>query len=109
MGNNKTGKKTGMMMSPRSGAEVPTGAHPQNTGGVKGRSGRKSVEFKVACAGIVSDSVLPKVKEYIETHNVEDPGWKWAAEQVLAYGLGKPTQRISGDSREPLTILHVHE
>jgi hypothetical protein len=40
----KTGKKTGTgaltMRSPRSGAEVPTGAHPGNTGGKRGRSGR---------------------------------------------------------------------
>ena len=112
-GNNKTGKKPGkaMMVSPRSGAEVPTGAHPQNTGGKPGRSGRKSIAFKTACGEIVNDTVLPKVKEYIETHNVEDPGFKWAAEQVLAYGLGKPTQSIKhgSDTKEPLTIVHRHE
>ena len=110
-GNNKTGKKPGkgMMVSPRSGAEVPTGAHPQNTGGKPGRSGRKSIAFKTACAGIVNDNVLPKVREYIKAHDLGDPGWRWAAEQMLNYGLGKPTQRIGGDSQEPLTILHVHE
>lgn len=39
----KTGKIT-EMVSPRSGAKVPTGAHKKNTGGKKGRSGRKPKE-----------------------------------------------------------------
>ena len=34
-----------MMTSPKSGATIPTGAHPGNTGGKKGRSGRRPYAF----------------------------------------------------------------
>jgi hypothetical protein len=44
--------KSGTMRSPRSGAVVRTGAHPANTGGKKGRSGRKPDAFKEQLAGI---------------------------------------------------------
>lgn len=39
----KTARKTAR--SPRNGAEIPLGAHPGNTGGKKGRSGRKPSTF----------------------------------------------------------------
>jgi hypothetical protein len=51
----KTGKKSGTMRSPRSGAEVPTGAHPGNTGGKKGRSGRKPFAFRMLARTILED------------------------------------------------------
>lgn len=43
------------MQSPRSGATVPTGAHAKNTGGKKGRSGRKPMAFKLLAKDILSD------------------------------------------------------
>lgn len=39
----KTAAKTAV--SPRNGAVIPLGAHPGNTGGKKGRSGRKPSTF----------------------------------------------------------------
>jgi hypothetical protein len=45
---NKTGTKTGMMVSPVNGAVCPTGAHPRNTGGKPGRSGRPPSEVREA-------------------------------------------------------------
>ena len=59
----KTGKKTGTMRSPRSGAEVPTGAHPKNTGGKKGRSGRPPIAFKMFLSQLRQD---PKVQRQLQ-------------------------------------------
>jgi hypothetical protein len=52
----KTGIKTGIVTatSPKGGARLPLGAHPGNTGGKKGRSGRKPSEV-VALARSLTD------------------------------------------------------
>lgn len=57
----KTGSNTGsgFMRSPLTGAVVPTGAHPGNTGGKKGRSGRPPLPFKKFLAELRQD---PKVQ-----------------------------------------------
>ncbi|MHB1864363.1 MAG: terminase small subunit [Gemmatimonadaceae bacterium] len=55
-----TGKKTGkqaVMRSPRSGAEVPTGAHSSNTGGKPGRSGRPPSAIRELLRGSFADRV----------------------------------------------------
>jgi hypothetical protein len=61
----KTGNKSGVkeMVSPRSGARCPTGAHPGNTGGKKGRSGRKPVDFVEWCRSILNDPTVRAVAE----------------------------------------------
>lgn len=48
MTDRKTAKKTAKP-SPRSGVALPVGNHPGNTGGKKGRSGRKSKQFLARC------------------------------------------------------------
>lgn len=45
----KTGHRAGVMVSPLTGAECPTGAHPGNTGGKPGRSGRPPSIVREAC------------------------------------------------------------
>jgi hypothetical protein len=47
MGHDKTATKTAI--SPLSGAAIPLGAHPGNTGGKKGRSGRLPSKVREAC------------------------------------------------------------
>ncbi len=83
----KTGNKTGKqitMTSPRSGATVPTGAHPKNTGGKKGRSGRKPDAFRrLLKAG--SLAAARKAKAYLETADIEDPRYAWAAEYAAKF------------------------
>ena len=44
-----TSGKTGTMVSPLNGATCPTGAHPGNTGGKPGRSGRPPALVRQAC------------------------------------------------------------
>lgn len=87
MSQEKTGKKTRSMRSPRSGAECPTGAHARNTGGKKGRSGRKSKAFLQRCLEATEDPLL------------------WAAsarkhplgllELSAGYAHGKPAQSVA--------------
>lgn len=44
--------------SPRSGVALPLGAHPGNTGGKPGRSGRKSDAFLSKCIAAIEDAEL---------------------------------------------------
>ena len=63
-----TGKKTGngVMQSPRSGAVVPTGAHPGNTGGKPGRSGRRSDAFKQRLEAIRDEKGMPVLEQVLD-------------------------------------------
>jgi hypothetical protein len=53
------------MVSPLNGARCPTGAHPGNTGGLPGRSGRPADEFKAKLEGIRDAKGLPVLEEII--------------------------------------------
>lgn len=57
----RTGKGMRVITS-RSGSTFLTGGHPGNTGGKKGRSGRKSNAFKAVCQGVIDD---PRIQERI--------------------------------------------
>ena len=102
----KTGKKTAI--SPRSGAEIPVGAHPGNTGGKKGRSGRRPDTIKQLARTILDQNRLLEVVgqialgrigeswlgsdddvHYDETRNADRIN---AVRLLLAYGYGQPTQ-----------------
>jgi hypothetical protein len=65
----KAGKprsKTALAPAPRhGGARLPLGAHPGNTGGKPGRSGRKPDEFKELLAGIRDEAGLPLLEEIL--------------------------------------------
>ena len=43
--------------SPLNGAEIPLGAHPRNTGGKKGRSGRPPSAIRERCVGSFEERV----------------------------------------------------
>lgn len=58
----RTGRGTRAITSP-SGSTFLTGGHPGNTGGKKGRSGRKSKAFKELCRRVIDD---PRIGERIE-------------------------------------------
>jgi len=53
------------MVSPLNGARSPTGAHPGNTGGKAGRSGRKPDEFKEELAAIRDAEGLGVLQEIL--------------------------------------------
>lgn len=91
----KTGKKTGtanrLMVSPRSGAAIPTGAHPANTGGKPGRSGRKADEFKRRMAALAT---FAEKSGFLATviSNPDHPHFMSAVKYVTEYGYGKVPQ-----------------
>lgn len=77
------------MRSPRSGAECPTGAHPQNTGGKKGRSGPKPMWWKEFCRQTISD---PEVQRTIQeaAKDPSTPGWASLIRTLAEYAEGVP-------------------
>lgn len=105
----KTGTKTAAktMTSPLSGSTIPTGAHPKNTGGKKGRSGRKPDWLKKWCDNLLANPKCKKqVKEILE--DKAHPAFKsmWAAVADRAHG--KPAQSIdvtsNGQTLEQLVV-----
>ena len=55
--------------SPRNGNRLPMGAHPKNTGGKKGRSGPKALDFYLQCRGASDAFMLPKAIEVVKTRS----------------------------------------
>lgn len=97
----KTAAKTAR--SPKNGAEIPLGAHPGNTGGKPGRSGRPPDEFKQMCQAMASrEATFAAVTRILAdpTHPHFMSALKWASE----HGYGKPAQPIAGDPDRPLEI-----
>jgi hypothetical protein len=87
----KTGFKTAK--SPKGGAELPLGAHPGNTGGKKGRSGRKPAAWKEACEKALQDAnALPVLQEIISGDIMEEVGRDRKGEPI--YGDTKNSDRI---------------
>lgn len=85
-----------VMISPRNGAECPTGADVPGAGGKKGKSGRKTLEFKRECEHLTDAEVLEKVRAYLEgcpripSEPAKFAVFKWCAEYVTQYARGKP-------------------
>ena len=87
----KTGKKR-TMRSPRSGAEVPTGAHPKNTGGKKGHSGRPPGTWAEFMRQLRADpKVQAAVKEAATDHT--SPGFRSAVKLLADYDDEKPAEK----------------
>jgi len=107
----KTGTKTekrSMMRSPRSGAEIPTGNHPGNTGGKKGRSGRKPNKIKALCRKIVDDRKLVSVLGTIAADDEEKARDRIAAiTKLIEYGYGKPEQVVDVTSDGERVVFEV--
>jgi hypothetical protein len=63
---NRKENRGGFMVSPRSGAKCPVGAHPGNTGGKPGRSGRPSKQLGAVIAELrAHPELLPAVEELV--------------------------------------------
>ncbi len=71
------GRATETARSPLNGAEIPLGAHPRNTGGTKGRSGRPPSVIRERCVGSFEERV--SVLEEI----IDDPKSR-AADRIRA-------------------------
>jgi hypothetical protein len=76
---------------------LPVGAHPGNTGGKKGRSGRKPDEFKKLCMRLASRGQTVKAVRSIlkdDKHPAFMGALKWATEN--GYGKAKETIEHGG-------------
>lgn len=62
---NDKGQKTAIRTakSGRNGQEIPLGNHPKNTGGKKGRSGRKPKAFVEWCKSVLENETVRAVAE----------------------------------------------
>ncbi len=100
----KTATETAKYVVGRNGNKMPVGAHPGNTGGKPGRSGRKPIWFIGECEGLADEVVLPKIRDYLQEKLPDDAGWRWAAELVVGYAKGKVPQHITlaNDEDRPL-------
>jgi hypothetical protein len=87
----KTAVKTAV--SPLSGGRIPLGAHPGNTGGKKGRSGRRPDWLKTFCDNLLAS---PKCKAQVKAiladkdHPAFATMWKAAGDRAH----GKPDQKV---------------
>ena len=112
----KSGNKTGngTMLSPRNGAVCPTGAHPGNTGGKPGRSGRKAKDFRQLCGEAVDKYARPKAAKVLKTQEPGDgekanPTW-WAAASYLArYGQPEPPKEVNAKIGGTVILKAVRE
>lgn len=88
----KTAAKTAV--SPLSGGRIPLGAHPGNTGGKKGRSGRRPNWLREFCDGLLaSRKCKAQVKAILEdsSHPAFATMWKAVGERAH----GKPEQQLN--------------
>ena len=79
--------------SPRSGAEIPLGAHPGNTGGKKGRSGRRPDWLKQFCDDLLADEAAKAQVTAIlrdKDHAAFPTMWKALADRAH----GKPKESL---------------
>lgn len=93
----KTAAKTAK--SPKNGAEIPLGAHPGNTGGKKGRSGRKPDSFKAFAVELARD---PQFLAAVKVKALE--GDVSAQKLVIQYAEGLPKQTVEHEGE----VKHEH-
>lgn len=96
----KTARKTAR--SPRSGAEIPLGAHPGNTGGKPGRSGRPPKAFKDFLAELRRS---PKVQQALKqaAEDGESKNFKAALDVIVRYDPEAPGTKIEHSGSIALT------
>lgn len=114
----KTGKKTGRrVVSPINGAVMIAGAHPGNTGGKPGRSGRRPNWIRELAGALLDEHELLEIAvdlakgqvEISEDRNTGEPIFlsSSAGERLSAIrfiterAAGRPPQPIEGDEDEP--------
>ena len=95
-------------ISPRSGARIPLGNHPGNTGGKKGRSGRPPAAFKDFLAKLRKDPLALEALERAardEASKGFSAVWKMAAE----YDTEKPAERKELSGNVAVTVRVARE
>lgn len=89
----KTARKTAECVSGTNGNRLEPGNHPKNTGGKKGRSGRKPEEFRAWCRSLVEGKAhVAEIKAVLcdRAH----PHFAKIATLFYGYGYGQPTATL---------------
>lgn len=119
-GNGKTAKKTAR--SPRNGAEIPLGAHPGNTGGKKGRSGRRPDVIAQLARTLLDKHRLLEIVAGIARGDIEEEWFDQEGEThsgptknsdrlaatrlLLEYGHGRPLPAMpASDNGEETDVI----
>jgi hypothetical protein len=108
----KTAPNTALTLAPaprKGGARLPVGNHPKNTGGKKGRSGRKPDEFKAMMRELVSHDDATKALKAI----LSEPGhpqYVSAYRMAAEFGYGKASQPVehTGEGGGPISVTVTH-
>lgn len=108
----KTGTKTrprqATMTSPISGSTIPTGAHKKNTGGKKGRSGRRPEAFKSLLARLrQSPELAISLENAIKDH--ECRAFPSALKVLSDYDDDKPAEKHTVVGPVVVTVRVVRE
>ena len=84
--------------SPLNGAKIPLGAHAKNTGGKKGRSGRRPDELREMLRAIVERKGIPLLRRIVagKLDNATLPDQLRALELALRYGLDASAEGAMG-------------
>lgn len=90
--------------SPLTGHRLPVGAHPGNTGGRKGRSGRRSDAFHDMCARLSTGKAVKRELGRI-LENGDHPHFMRALDFVAERGHGKVTQPL--DHKVGVTLAEL--
>jgi hypothetical protein len=104
----KTAGKTATP-SPLTGKALPVGAHPGNTGGKKGRSGRKPDEFKAFMRSLVSHEDASSALHSVLV-NPKHPHWVQAFKMAAEFGYGRASQPLehTGEGGGPISVSITH-
>ena len=95
----KTGPNTG---------RFGPGHDPRRGHGLRGRSGRKRLDFVDHCRALTDGAVIEKIGLYLQNpeRGPADPAWRWCSEYVTRYTKVEPTGPIEADQEKiPFSLL----
>lgn len=102
----RTGKGAKEVRSPKGGAVLIAGGHPKNTGGKKGRSGRKPRLFKEFCQRVIeSPAVQDQIARRLMSPHTKTSEFTSLVVGLAGYVVEKPKQSHEHSGRLTLEDL----
>ena len=101
------GRVTETARSPLNGAEIPLGAHPRNTGGKRGRSGRPPSAMRELCR-LRFEERITALTQIIDDAKSRDGDKIRAMDLLGKYGIGV-LKEVQGAQYSKMEIVLVDE